>query len=249
MSDANPAIEVDPYQALAEAQAEERGEAPRARPPGQPAPDHAAASPVDPGSIDQAEPHQAVPIQTATPASDAEILSPAVKSKQWVIGPEKMERTYIQSELSVIGKFQWFSLVGEILDDSLTGDGKISLNSLLTPPEIVAGKPVMQQFADADTFVHAVGKLIKISPKFLTDSVCIWLSVPDYEWDLVGQMMKMSPTDGGLNDDQFEEIFNLFIDQNLPSIERFFRERFPRLRDRWQARRKEIRDPSPLARR
>jgi hypothetical protein len=73
--------------------------------------------------------------------------------------------------------------------------------------------------------------------------------VPDYEWDLVAMLMKTSPEAGGVSDDDFEEIFATFIDQNLPSIDRFFRERYPRLRARWQARQKETRDPSRFQKR
>lgn len=179
-----------------------------------------------------------------TPAADLEVLAPKTGAKKWAIGSETMTREYVQRELSVVGKVQWFSLVGEALDDMLSGDNRLSLNSLLTPPEIKPGQPVMQQFADADTFVHAVGKLLSLSPEFMTKSICIWLNVPDYEWDLVEQLMKMSPEDGGLSDDDFEEIVAVFLDQNYVAIERFFTERFPRLRNRLQARRKEIQSRS-----
>jgi hypothetical protein len=181
---------------------------------------------------------QAEPVEDRA-KEDMEILTPTERSKQWVIGKDDLARTYVQRELSVIGKAQWFSLVGNTLDEALSGENKLSLNSLLTPPQIQPGQPVLQQFADADTFVHAVGKLLSVSPDFISKSICIWLDVPDYEWDLVATLMRMSPEDGGLSDDDFESMFAHFIDQNYMSIERFFRERFPRLRARLQARRNE----------
>lgn len=180
---------------------------------------------------------------------DIALLTGTESSKKWVIGPEAMQREYLQRELSVVGKVQWFALVGDILEKALSGNKAISLNSLLSPPEIKPGQPVMQQFVDADTFVHAAGKLLVYSPDFLQESVCIWLGVPDYERDLVKDMLAMSPTDGGLSDDDFETMFNHFIDQNYMSIERFFRVRFPRLQKRLQVRRREADGQSLFQRR
>lgn len=169
--------------------------------------------------------------------SDLEILAPAVSAKEWKFGPEGNEQTYIQRELSVISKAQWFGLIGEIVDKSLGGENSFSLNSLLSPPENVRPDQLrMQDFREADTFVHAIGKLMMFSPEFLEKSVCIWLSVPDYEWDFVRAVIRQSPAIGGLSDDQAEEMLSVFIDQNLPAITTFFRDRFGRIRDRVRAR-------------
>lgn len=243
MSATDPEVtEVTPLQALAE-DAEPTAARPR---PGQvppapaqdPIPEQQEVHPFeapDPNGPESEEP------ETAKPRSqeDMEILAPTERSKQWKIGAGDLQREYVQRELSVIGKAQWFSLVGDTLDQALSGDNRLSLNSLLAPPQIIPGQPVLPQFADADTFVHAVGKLLSYSPDFISKSICIWLDVPDYEWDLVSTLMRMSPEEGGLSDDEFESMFAHFIDQNYVSIERFFRERFPRLRARLQARRSE----------
>jgi hypothetical protein len=170
---------------------------------------------------------------------DLELLAPKVAPRQWTFGPEGSQRTYIQYELSVTGSAQWFGLVGEVLEDALSGDHALSLNSLLSMPTPRGGQLQIQDFQDADMFVHALGKLLTHAPKFLEKSVCIWLAVPDYEWELVAELMKLPPSQGGMSHEQFEEILATFIDQNYPEIDRFFRVRFPRLRDRWQARAKE----------
>jgi hypothetical protein len=173
-------------------------------------------------------------------AEDMAALAPKAGSREWKIGPPEQQRTYIQRELSVIGKAQWFGLVGEFLDKALSGDNALSLNNLLAPPQFRnPGVISPADFQDADLFVHAVGKLLTHTPEFLGKSVCIWLSVPDYEWDLVQEMMKQSPEVGGMSDDMFQEIFETFIDQNYKAINTFFRQRFPQLRARWQARAKE----------
>jgi hypothetical protein len=202
--------------------------------------DQSADESVQTGGSDQEEPEEKPKPPTTTLEEDLASLIATSKAKKWEIGADAMKREYIQRELSVVGKVQWFALVGDILEKALSGENRLTLNSLLTPPEIKQGQPVMPQFADADTFVHACGKLLMYSPEFLTSSVCIWLSVPDYEQDLVEQLMALSPEEGGLSDDDFEEMFNHFIDQNYMSIERFFRERFPRLQKRLQVRRREM---------
>ena len=170
---------------------------------------------------------------------DIDILAPKTGAKSWTFGPDDMQRTYVQRELSVIGSAQWFGLVGEILEEAMSGDHPLSLNSLLSAPTPRTGQLQVTDFRDADMFVYALGKLLRHSAAFVEKSVCIWLSVPDYEWELVFELMKMSPSQGGMSFDMFEEILATFIDQNYSEIDRFFRVRFPRLRDRSRARAKE----------
>lgn len=174
--------------------------------------------------------------------NELDIFAPQVAAKEWTFGSD-VKKTYLQRELSVIGKAQWFSLIGNILDKALSGENAISLNSLITPPENISnvrGRTLApSDFQDADTFVQAVGKLLVYAPEFMYKSVCIWLDVPDYEWNLVESLMRNSPSEGGMSDEMFEGIFATFIDQNYSAINRFFRERYPRLRGRLQARRNE----------
>lgn len=188
---------------------------------------------------DQADP----PVSSEPePIDDLEILAPKIKAKQWTFGPEGSQLTYVQRELSTISKTQWFSLVGEFLDRALGGENSISLNSLLSPPENVRGSAQnlrIEDFQDADTFVHAIGKLVMFAPEFLEKSICIWLEVPDHEWDYARMVMKQSPEVGGLSDDMTEEIMATFLDQNYKALSSFFRDRFGNLRKRWQARQKE----------
>jgi hypothetical protein len=168
---------------------------------------------------------------------DLETLAPKAATREWTFGQGDSAHTYYQRELSVIGKAQFFALVGEILDEALGGENKLSLNALLAPPQrSQPGQFQVSDFQDADTFIHALGKLLIYSPKFIHKSVCIWLSVPDYEWELVKLLMEQSPEVGGMSDEMFEEILATFIDQNIVAINGFFRQRFRRLRARYQAR-------------
>lgn len=171
---------------------------------------------------------------------DLELLAPRIAPHEWTFGPEGTQRTYVQYELSVTGSAQWFGLVGEVMEDALSGENALSLNSLLEAPSPRrSGQLQIQDFQDADMFVHALSKLLTHAPKFLEKSICIWLNVPDYEWELVAELMRLPPSQGGMSHDMFEDILATFIDQNYPEIDRFFRVRYQRLRSRWQARAKE----------
>jgi hypothetical protein len=169
-----------------------------------------------------------------------DILKPKAEPKKWTIGKAELTREYVQRPLSFIGKMQWFSLVGEVLDRAMGGANALSINSLMSAPSGSANELTMQDFRNADTFVHAVGKLLVYAPDFLTKSYAIWLGVPEYERDLVKQIMELPPEDGGLTDDQGLEIIEVFIDQNYEALDTFFREKLSALQDRIQARRKEV---------
>lgn len=169
-----------------------------------------------------------------------DILKPKAEPKQWTIGKDDISRQYVQKPLSFIGKMQWFSLVGEVLDKAMGGQNALSINSLMSAPSGQPDQLTMQDFRNADTFIHAVGKLLVYAPDFLTKSYCIWLSVPEYERELAKQIMELPPEEGGLTDDQGLEIIEVFIDQNYEALDTFFREKLADLQKRIQARRKEV---------
>jgi hypothetical protein len=183
--------------------------------------------------IDQAP---AAPVAEQAPAQEKaedtlNVLRPKAEARAWEFGPENVRRTYIQKPLSFIAKMQWFALVGEVLDRALSGPNAMSLNSLFEAPAARGGLS-MESFRDADTFIQAVGKLMSVAPDFLVNSYCIWLNVPDYEREVVKQIMELPPDEGGLSDEQGIEIIEIFIDQNYEALDRFFQERLPALRDR-----------------
>lgn len=151
-----------------------------------------------------------------------DILVPKVEPKEWKIGPDDMPLVYIQRPLSFIQKMQWFSLVGDVLDKSMSGEDGISVNEILTAPGDPRTGLSMDDFRDADTFVRAVGKLIVHAPEFLLDSYCVWLAVPTHQRGLVKEVMAMHESEGGLSDDQGLEIIEVFIDQNFDALADFF---------------------------
>jgi hypothetical protein len=204
------------------------------------------ASPVDQTPVAPPETDPEAEAARESAAEDLEILAPKTAAKEWKIGSEGPDgngviRTYIQQELSVLGFAQWTGLVGEFLDKAMSGENALTLNAILSPPQLPqpGQRLTIQSFQDADVFVHAIGKLVQFAPDFVGKSVCIWLDVPDYEWDLVRALMRQSPASGGMSHDMFQEILEIFIDQNYAEINRFFRVRQQQIRARWQARAKE----------
>jgi len=186
-----------------------------------------------PQTHDQA-PEQPQPEEESAQEDVVDVLVPKAKSVQWTFGPDQ-QYAFTQRPLSFIAKMQWFSLVGEVLDKALSGENGMSLNSLLSAP----GRPgelSMADFRDADTFVQAIGKLMSVAPDFLVKSYCIWLNVPDWQRDMVGQIMGLPEEEGGLSDEQGVEIIETFIDQNYEALDRFFRDLLVRLAKRVQQR-------------
>lgn len=174
-------------------------------------------------SFDQKEPEPEAVNAEEEEKDVVNILVPKANSVKWTFGPDNVRREYVQRPLSFIAKMQWFSLVGEVLDKALSGENGMSLNNLFSAP----GRPgelSMADFRDADTFVQAIGKLLAVAPDFLVKSYCIWLAVPDYERDLVGEIMALPVDQGGLSDEQGIEIIEVFIDQNYEALDRFFRD-------------------------
>lgn len=147
-----------------------------------------------------------------------------------IVDVQGNEREYIQKPLSFVGKIQFLSYVGEVLDKAMAGENALKLNSLFDVP--VRGDVLSaQDFSDAQTFVQAVGKLLVYAPDFLSKSYCIWLRVPEYErdWAIVAMEESLSDEDG-------LDIIETFIDQNWGTLQGFFAEKLPRLSKRLQAR-------------
>lgn len=147
-----------------------------------------------------------------------------------IVDVQNNEREYVQKPLSFVGKIQFLSYIGEVLDKAMSGQNALQLNSLFDVP--VRGDVLSaSDFADAQTFVQAIGKLLVYAPDFLSKSYCIWLRVPEYERDWAIAAMEES-----LSDEEGLDIIETFIDQNWGTLQGFFAEKLPRLSKRLQAR-------------
>lgn len=194
--------------------------------------DAAAAPPVPEAEYDQKPVAETVAEESQTEADVLDTIVPLKEPRVWVIGPEDMQRTYVQKELSFLGKMQWFSLVGEALDKALSGPSGMSLNSLFSAPGMATGNFRVENFRDADMFVQAISKLLSAMPDFLLRSYLIWLNVPDYDREIAENLMKLPPDEGGLSDDQGMEMIGTFLDQNYDALASFFTERLGQLQAR-----------------
>ena len=182
---------------------------------------------------DQKPPEEQEVEEKKTDADVLDTIIPRSEPRVWVIGRgTEMERTYVQKEMSFLGKMQWFSLVGEALDKALSGPSGMSLNSLFSAPGMARGDFRMDQFRDADMFVQAISKLLSAMPDFLLRSYLIWLNVPDYDREIVESLMKLPPDEGGLTDDDGMEMIEVFLDQNYDALASFFGERLGQLQAR-----------------
>jgi hypothetical protein len=184
------------------------------------------------GAADPAKPDE-------EPEDVVDVLRPKAAPKQWTFGPEDMPLVFIQRPLSFIQKMQWFSLVGGVLDKAMSGDNPVSVNELLTNPAAGRRGMTLEDFRDADTFVRAIGKLVVHAPKFVTDSYCIWLGVPEHQTKIVSEVMAYPAEEGGLTDDQGLEIIEVFIDQNYDALADFFGDKIGALQRRVSQRQEE----------
>ena len=181
------------------------------------------------------------------PAEDVlDVIVPRSEPQVWTLGLPPDEREYVQRELSMIQKFQWFGEVGDVIDKALSGENAMTIGHLFEAPSGMRGGASFDpnSLREADTFLQALSKLVKYAPSFIQDSFVIWLNVPDHEIDWAKEVMKLTKDEGGFSDDETIAIIEAFIDQNWPAIEHFFREKVGQIRKRVQARTQGNESPS-----
>ncbi len=188
---------------------------------------------ADLSGIDQLKDREKAPVEQPE-RSPQEILEELglkeeAKKRTFIVGGQ--EREYVQKPLSFLGKIQFLSYVGEVLDKAMSGQNALQLNSLFEVPAYRGDSLSAQDFSDAQTFVQAIGKLLVYAPDFLAKSYAIWLRVPDYERELFAESLEES-----LSDEEGLDIIETFIDQNWGTLQSFFNERLPKVRDRLSAR-------------
>lgn len=182
-------------------------------------------------------------VEADTPQTLGEVLDeiqPRTAPRTQVLGPDDDKLgPYLQRELSVLARMQWFALVGEVMDRAMSGDNALTIGHLFEAPKGARdGNFSVQEFREADTFVKALSKLVRYSADFMEESFIIWLDVPDYDKEKFKLYLKLPESEGGISEDDFFEIIETFVDQNWKAIDRFFRERLVQLRKRIEARSK-----------
>jgi hypothetical protein len=125
--------------------------------------------------------------------------------------------TYTQKPLTYFRKMEFFSLVGETLDEAMEGENGLTVNSLL------GGDIGATDFSDLDSFMALVAKIAHYVPNFLKDAYIVILNIPKAERKWAREALD------NLNDEEGLDIAERFVDQNWESINSFFRERLPAL--------------------
>jgi hypothetical protein len=161
-----------------------------------------------------------------TPRQEAEeeldALEPKGAHKTWTFSDgEGHTYEYVQKPLSYFGKMEFFSTMGNAVDLALANEG-MSMSSLFGARGMNA-----EQLFDTETFMRTIARLVVFAPDLLQDSFCIWLSVPRGDRNVVKGLMQET-----LEDDDAMEMIEIFIDQNMEAMSRFFLEQIPRITKR-----------------
>lgn len=177
----------------------------------------------------------AKPEKEEKPEDPLDILEPRSEPLAVEIGPEGASRIYMQRPLALVGKLEFFGLIGEVVDKAISGDDGLKIGHLFSGPQSRSGAISLSDFQDAETFLQAIGKLVTYMPDFFQKCACIWLSVPDHERAWAKEAMSLHKDDGGLSDEMGLQMIETFIDQNWDDLDDFFRNKLPNLRKRVEA--------------
>lgn len=155
-------------------------------------------------------------------------IDPNVAYRTQVLGRGEATRSYTQKPLSFFGKLQFFEVLGRAIEQAMTGDDALSLNTLFAGPSVTRqadGGITVTDVEDADTFVRGIAKVAMYAPDMLADLYCIFLNVPVGERAWAKATMALSDEDGGLSDDDGIAILETFFAQNAGTMRDFFVER------------------------
>ena len=140
-----------------------------------------------------------------------EVLEPSVPNYEEEIGGE----IYIQKPLSFFGKIEFFSVLADGIERALS-EG-ISLGELLDDIPDASTNP--SDLREADVFIKALAKVLKVAPDLLTSIFAISLGVKRNERTQFFSALE------DIEDEQAVRILDHFIDQNWDAVMDFFKER------------------------
>jgi len=171
--------------------------------------------------------------------SAVETLEPKGAVKDRTVGAGDNAKTYKQKPMSFFQKMDFFALLGDAIDQTMSGEDGLTVDGMLTSISSIsdASQISAQQFATADSFVHGIAKLSSRTPDLLKDCFCVWLGVPQGERPWAKLMMDQPEDEGGLSDEESFDIIDTFIDQNWEAMNDFFVRRIRELAKMVQARR------------
>ncbi len=146
---------------------------------------------------------------------------------------EQIEREYVQKPLSYLAMIQFTGLIGRKIDEAMAGPEGLTVEAVSEVAEVAqvaaTGGLTRGDFAGIDSFVRGFAKLASYVPDVIEEAMCIWLRVPFRDRMLVREIWAKPVDEGGLSNDEGEEMMTLFIAQNYEELERFFSERLRRM--------------------
>lgn len=172
---------------------------------------------------DDADPAEGADTEEPKDDDTLEVLGVKNEPVTWEFGEDDYKRTYTQKKLSFYNQLRWGSLVGDVLDRTLSS-GEASIDQIL-------GTTTIGDLRQADSFVAMIGKLSQQAPSFMLDSWVIWLNVPEGDEGWVREVLKEE-----IDNTTALELIEIFVDQNIEAIDSFFRNDLPKTVKRVQAR-------------
>jgi hypothetical protein len=147
---------------------------------------------------------------------------------------EHIIRDYEQKPLSYIAMIQFTGLLGRKIDEAMAGPEGLKIESIAEIAEVVqlasaGGQLSAGAFAGIDSFVSGLAKISSYVPDVIEEAMCIWLRIPFRDRMLVREIWAKPVDEGGLSNDDGEEMMTLFLRQNYEEVERFFVERLRRM--------------------
>lgn len=151
---------------------------------------------------------------------------------------QEFDRTYIQKPLSYLGMLQFTGLIGRKLDEILSSGLSMGVvNEVMAFQEMIGRNEdgglsldlSQTDFSGIDSFVRGFAKIAAYVPDIIPEAQCIWLRVPPADQLAVMQIWSRPIDEGGLTMDEFEEMLDIFINQNYEELETFLLRRLKRL--------------------
>lgn len=193
-----------------------------------------------------------VPVSEPAKADDAEgvkeetleafELDDLSAPKEWrfemPVEGQRVERVYVQRQLGIVAKLEFFSHVTGTVEEILkgSGDGNVSMEGLqeLLGANDMAG--MADTVKDVAGVLEVVLRVSQHAPDFLLKCWTIWLQVPPAERPWAEAAMSQPEDEGGLSDDEGFEMIEIFFDQNGRAMRDFFVLRLAQAATRAQAR-------------
>lgn len=218
--------------------------------------------PPEPQQPAQVEPESGEDLDAAAVNSDLDDVEKQVETRVWkfsgefiidrngVPTPQQFEGEYEQKPLSYFAFLEFTGLIAKKIDEAMSGPDGLTIQTIVDSTEgampfLVDGKNVSsviekKDFNGLDAFVQGLFKLASYVPDLIEDCQFTWLRVPRRDRPFLREIWGRSPSDGGMTNDEGEEMLTVFIDQNYEELEDFFVERLPRIVKTTQAARKRM---------